>query len=107
LAIKRTGYKIFTGLSQETIMVLKDPEAQHQKEEGAVPNTASSESVSEGEGDATNTPSDDRRGAVDAKEEIPPTIKSTSADQGTPSKGIWSDKKEKAKKKKKRGWRQK
>jgi hypothetical protein len=39
------------GLSQGTVMVLKDPEAQHQKEEGAVRNTATLESVSEGEGD--------------------------------------------------------
>jgi hypothetical protein len=86
-AIKRTGYKIFTGLSQGTLMDLKDPEAQHQKEEGAVPNTASSESP---------TLSDDQRGAADAKEETPPSTKSTSADQETPLKETLSDKKEKA-----------
>jgi hypothetical protein len=45
LAIKKTGYKIVTGLSQGTVKVLKDPEAQHQKE-GAAANTASSESGS-------------------------------------------------------------
>jgi hypothetical protein len=33
-AIKSTGYKIFTGLSQGTIEVIKYPEAQHQKEIG-------------------------------------------------------------------------
>jgi hypothetical protein len=47
LAIKRTGYKIFTGSSQVIVKVLKDPEAQHQEE--LVLNTALSESVSEGE----------------------------------------------------------
>jgi hypothetical protein len=101
LEIKRTGYKIFTGLPQGTIKVLKDPEPQHPKE-AAAPNTASSESFSEGEGDGTPTPSDDQREAVDAKEETP-SIKLSTADQGTPSKGTWSDKKEKAKE---GGWRQ-
>jgi hypothetical protein len=33
------------------------------------------------------TPSDDQRGAVERKEEITLKIKSTSADQGTPSTG--------------------
>jgi hypothetical protein len=94
VAIQKTGRKIFTGLLQETVKVLKDPEAQ--KEETA-PNIASSESVSEGEGDGTPTPSDDQRGAADARQEIPPSIKSTSADQGTSLKGTWSDKKETAK----------
>jgi hypothetical protein len=85
LAIKRTGYKIFTGLSQGIVRVLKDSEAQHQEGE-LVPNTASSESVSEGEGDGSATTSDDRGGATDANEEITPRIKSTPAEQGTPSK---------------------
>jgi hypothetical protein len=58
---------------------------------------ASLELVSEGAGDGTPTPSDDQRGAADAKEETPPSNKSTSADQWTPSKGTWSDKEEKAK----------
>jgi hypothetical protein len=48
LFTKRTRYKIFTGLSQGTVKVLRDPEAQHQKEEAAVLNAASSEFVSEG-----------------------------------------------------------
>jgi hypothetical protein len=33
LAIKRTGYKIFTGLSYGRLKVLKGPEAQHKNEE--------------------------------------------------------------------------
>jgi hypothetical protein len=37
----------------------------------------------EGEGDGVPTPSDDQRGAVGRKEEIPLKIKYTSADQGT------------------------
>jgi hypothetical protein len=91
-AIKRIGYKVFTGLSQGTVKVLEDLEAQYQKEEAPVLNTASSESVSEGEGDGIPTPSDDQKGAAETKEEIPLSIKSTSADQGIPSKAIWSDK---------------
>jgi hypothetical protein len=71
---------MFTGLSQGTVKVPKDPEAL--KEETAQ-NIASSESVSEGEGEGTPTPSDDRRGVADAREEIPPSIKSTSANKGT------------------------
>jgi hypothetical protein len=35
-SIKRTGHKIFTGLTQGTVKVLRDPEAQQ-----AMPNTAS------------------------------------------------------------------
>jgi hypothetical protein len=53
--------------------------------------------VSEGEGDGLPTRSDDRGGPTYAKEEITPSIKSTSADQGTPSEGTWSDNKENAK----------
>jgi hypothetical protein len=49
LAIKRIGYKIFTGLSQGIVKVLKGPEEQHQEGE-LVPNTLSSESVSGGGG---------------------------------------------------------
>jgi hypothetical protein len=59
-------------------------------------NTASSESVSEGEEDGTPTASGDRRGASDAKEVTPPSIKSMSADQGTTSKGTWPDRKKKS-----------
>jgi hypothetical protein len=77
--------------------VLKDPGAHHQKEEGVVLDTASWKSVSEGEGDDIPTPSDDLRGAAETKEEIPLRIKSTSADQGSPSKGSRSDKTERAK----------
>jgi hypothetical protein len=46
--IQKTGYKIFTGLSQGIVKVLKDPEIQ---KEGGVPSIASSGSASEGEGD--------------------------------------------------------
>jgi hypothetical protein len=53
--IKSTGYKIFTGLSQGTVKVLKDPEAQQE----VVLDTASLKSVSEGEGEDIPTPSDD------------------------------------------------
>jgi hypothetical protein len=56
VTIQKTGYKIFTGLSKELFWVLKDPELQ--KEEPA-PNIASSESVSEREGDGMPTPSED------------------------------------------------
>jgi hypothetical protein len=45
--------------------------------------TASSKSVSEGEGDDIPTPSDDRQGAARKEEEIPLIRKSSSADQGT------------------------
>jgi hypothetical protein len=46
VAIKRAGYEIVTAFSQGTVKVLRDPEAQHQGE--LVPNTATSESVSDG-----------------------------------------------------------
>jgi hypothetical protein len=77
-----------------TVKVLKDPEAQKEEEDAI--NTATSESVSEGEGDGPPTPSDGRRGAADAKKKLP-SIKSNPADQGTPSKETWPDRKEKAK----------
>jgi hypothetical protein len=54
--IKRTGYKILTGLSEGMIKVLHDPEAQHQEE--AVADTASLASRSEGKGDDTPIPSE-------------------------------------------------
>jgi hypothetical protein len=95
VAIQKTGYKIFTGLSQGTVKVQKDPEVQ--KEETEL-NIASSESVSEGEGNGTPAPSEDQGGAADAREEISSIIKSTSADQRTSLKGTWSDKKETAEK---------
>jgi hypothetical protein len=85
VVIRKSRYKIFTGLSQGTVKVLRDPEVQ--KEETA-PNIASSELVSEGEADGTPTPLDDRGGAADAREEIPPSINATSADQGTSLKEI-------------------
>jgi hypothetical protein len=53
--IKRTGYKILTGLLEGMIKVLHDPEAQHQEE--AVADTASLASGSEGKEDDTPIPS--------------------------------------------------
>jgi hypothetical protein len=92
-AIRRTGYKIFKELSKGTVKVLNNPEAQ-QKEEGTVLDTASSKLISGGKGDDIHTPSDDWRGAAERKDEIPLRTKPTSADQGTPSKGTRSDKRE-------------
>jgi hypothetical protein len=50
VAIQKTEYKIFTGLSQETVQILKDPEAQKKE---STPNTESSDSISELEGEGT------------------------------------------------------
>jgi hypothetical protein len=77
-SIRRTGYRIFTGLSQGTVKVLRDPES-HQ----AMPDTASSKSSSEGEGYNLPTPSDDRGREV----------------QETPADGSQTDKREEAKEK--------
>jgi hypothetical protein len=66
-----------------------------QKEENA-PDTASSKSVSEGEGDKIPTPSNNRKGAAGAREEIAPNTQSTLSDQGALLKNTKSDKKEKA-----------
>jgi hypothetical protein len=55
--IRRTGHRIFTGLSQGTVKVLRDTEAQHKQGD-----IESSKSVSEGEGDDRPFPSDDRIG---------------------------------------------
>jgi hypothetical protein len=52
-SIRRTGHRIFTGLSQGTVKVLRDPEAQNQQED-------IESSVSEGEEDDILTLSDDR-----------------------------------------------
>jgi hypothetical protein len=46
------------------------------------------------------TPSDDQRRGTEKKEEITLSIKCPSADQGTTSKGTWSDKRESAEEKK-------
>jgi hypothetical protein len=99
-ANQKTGFKIFTGLSQGTVKVLRDIEM---RREGTAPNIASSESVYEGEGDRTPTSSDDQRGAAGAREEIPPRTKPTSANQGTFLKepGLTRRKQQK-----RRGWRQ-
>jgi hypothetical protein len=67
-AIKRTGYMIFTRLSQVTVKVLKDPEAQPQKEEWVMFNTASSELFSKGEGADIPTLSDDQKRTAETEE---------------------------------------
>jgi hypothetical protein len=43
-------------------------------------------------------PADYQGGGVETKEEIPLSIKSASIDQGTSSKGPWSDKRERRRK---------
>jgi hypothetical protein len=68
VTIQKTGNKIFTGLSQEIVKVLKDPEMQ---KEGSAPSIASSGSASEVEGDGTPTPSG-KRGREDVRQEHPP-----------------------------------
>ena len=56
--IRRTGYKIFTGLSQGTVKVLDDPEVRHQTE--PVTDTVDSNLYSEEEGDEIPNPPDDQ-----------------------------------------------
>jgi hypothetical protein len=85
--IQKTGNKIFTGLSQGIVKVLKDPEMQ---KEGSALSTASLESASEGEGDGTPTPSGDR-GEEGLREGAPPSIKFTVSEQGTSLKKTWPD----------------
>jgi hypothetical protein len=65
--------------------------------------TATSKSVSEGEGDNIPTLSDDRQGAEGKEEEITLTTKSTSADQETPLKEIGLTG---GRKIRRRGWKQ-
>ncbi|PNF16032.1 hypothetical protein B7P43_G04600, partial [Cryptotermes secundus] len=71
--IQRTGYKIFTGLSQGTVKVLDDPEVQRRAE--PVTDPVSSNSVSEEEGDEVPSPPDDQ----------------SKVDQGTPLHGTQSE----------------
>jgi hypothetical protein len=52
--IQRTGYKIFSGLSQGTVKVLDDPEIQRWVE--PVTDTVSSNSISEEKGDEIPSP---------------------------------------------------
>jgi hypothetical protein len=47
-AIKGTGYKIFMGLTQGTVKVLRDPEAEPQKEQTTTSSPASMQSGSGG-----------------------------------------------------------
>jgi hypothetical protein len=55
-AIKGTRYRIFTGLSQGTVKVLRDPEAETQQGEGAKTSPISSELIAKGEGAGMSTP---------------------------------------------------
>jgi hypothetical protein len=68
VTIQKTGNKIFTGLSQGIVKVLKDPQMQ---KEGRAPTIAAPGSASEGEGDGTPTPSGDR-GEEGVREEALP-----------------------------------
>jgi hypothetical protein len=67
VTIQKTENKIFTGLSQGIVKVLKDPEMQ---KEGSAPSIAAPGSASEGEGDGTPTPSGDW-GGEGVREEAP------------------------------------
>jgi hypothetical protein len=60
LSIKETRYKIFTGPTQGTVKVQRDPEARPQQKEGATTSPASTKSVSGGEQAAIPTPSGTR-----------------------------------------------
>jgi hypothetical protein len=77
-SIKSTGHRLFTGLSQGTVKVLRDPEAQQ-----ATPGIASSKSGSEGEGDDLPNPSEDRGKAA----------------QGIPLNGFQTEKRQEVKEK--------
>jgi hypothetical protein len=87
VTIQKTGNKIFTGLKQGTVKVLKDPE------------TATSDSGSEEEGNVKYTPSNDRKGTVGAGEENAPNTLPDLSDQWTSSKDTQTDSKGKAEKK--------
>jgi hypothetical protein len=76
--IRKTGYKIFTGLSHGVVKVLKEPETQ---KGGGAPTIPYSGSASGGEGDGTPSPSGSRRRRVRGK--TPPSIKFTASQQGT------------------------
>jgi hypothetical protein len=78
--IRSTGNKIFTGLSQGTVKVLKDPEAP--KTEGVL-DTTSSKSASEEEGDDTPSSSDGRRGVVEfsSTDQGPPLMETLSEEE--------------------------
>jgi hypothetical protein len=92
--IKGMGYKIFTGLTQGIVKVLRDPEEAPKQEEGATTNPAPSGSVSEGEQTVTSTPSGTKitewRKATEMVGEIPPTLKPAPVSHGPPSEGTWS-----------------
>jgi hypothetical protein len=97
LAIKRTGYKIFIGLPhREELRSWKILRRNTKKKELWQTQYPRIQSLRGTEVEHP-IPQNDHRGAADVKEETPPSIKFISADKGIPSKGTWSDKKEKAK----------
>jgi hypothetical protein len=56
-AIKETGCEIFTGLTHETVEVLRDPNAGPKQDGGVTTSPEFSRSVSEGEWNITSIPS--------------------------------------------------
>jgi hypothetical protein len=85
-AIKGTDYKIFTGLTQGTVKVLKDPEAGPQKEQATATGLESTESGSGGEGAAQPpSPGTGRRKVTKTSEDESSSIKSAPADWGASS----------------------
>jgi hypothetical protein len=93
-AIKGMGYKIFTGLTQGTVKVLRDPEVGRQKEQATAPSPASMESGSGGEGAARppspGTGTTERSGATETIEDVSSIIKPAPADRRASSEETWS-----------------
>jgi hypothetical protein len=83
VSIQKTENKIFTGLTQGTVKILKDSELQ----KGRAPETTSSDSGSEEEGNVKPTPSNNRKRTTEAGEENAPSALPDLSDQGTSSKG--------------------
>jgi hypothetical protein len=86
--MKETRYKIFTGLTQGTVKVLRDPAAGSQEEEAAASSPASTESGSRGER-AAMPPSPETKiaewkRATKMVGETSPTVKPAPADQRAP-----------------------
>jgi hypothetical protein len=85
-AIKGTGYKIFRGLTQGTVKVLRDPEAGPQKEQATATSPESMESDPGGEEGAARPPSPrtdttERSRAIETIEEVSSIIKPAPADR--------------------------
>jgi hypothetical protein len=84
-AIKGTGYKIFMGLTQGTVKVLRDPEAGPQKEQVTATSPESMEPGSGGEGAARppspGTGTTERSRGMETIKEVSSIIKSVPADR--------------------------